>query len=381
MNSEFIDYFYLLQIHICADDDMIKTAYRRLCKKYHPDNTGSHTAMNLINEAYAMLSDKEQKKLYMERWIKQYSDPCILNNGCESEGMYNFSFQPLRHIVLEYMYFIKNKEFGNAYEMLSEYNKKQLFENDYIVWQGLVSEIHCIVEFDCTLSHIYATYETENRFLRNKSIIEFRVKVIEENRLFERVEEEFFLRKIIFEKNEWRILLNDIDIKKIIRKYKKLIISHNRNIKKNKKYLNQTDDRIKTGLLIKSVFISFCEFEQFRYLRYKNIYSLLGLEFSFKNKEKKWDKVQREEVIHVVGKHLRNLDSYCYINHNTLVVLLPETKGDRAEAVSHKITFRIKEHFKQKYKIDIKIKTRVTYASEKFVGIKEMIGQVVYIKR
>jgi curved DNA-binding protein CbpA len=53
-----------------APDEVIKAAYRALCQKYHPDkNSGdaeAHRIMQIINAAYAVLSDAAQRSRYDE---------------------------------------------------------------------------------------------------------------------------------------------------------------------------------------------------------------------------------------------------------------------------------------------------------------------------
>ena len=54
------DYYQVLQVSPGADAEGIQSAYRALCKQFHPD-TGRADAsvemMRSINEAYAVLSD------------------------------------------------------------------------------------------------------------------------------------------------------------------------------------------------------------------------------------------------------------------------------------------------------------------------------------
>jgi len=62
-----------LQIPRDADEQTIRQAYRRLSKQYHPDLNPSEDAsriMQLINRAYAVLSDPEQRAEH-DRWIQQ----------------------------------------------------------------------------------------------------------------------------------------------------------------------------------------------------------------------------------------------------------------------------------------------------------------------
>ncbi|MCS7279306.1 MAG: J domain-containing protein [Thermodesulfobacteriaceae bacterium] len=62
------DYYKILGVKKDATQEEIKRAYRKLAMKYHPDrNRGSKEAeekFKEINEAYAVLSDPEKRKLY-----------------------------------------------------------------------------------------------------------------------------------------------------------------------------------------------------------------------------------------------------------------------------------------------------------------------------
>ena len=61
------DYYEVLGVDRNADEAAIKRAYRKLAKKYHPDsNAGDKKAAEAfaeVSEAYAVLGDKEKRKL------------------------------------------------------------------------------------------------------------------------------------------------------------------------------------------------------------------------------------------------------------------------------------------------------------------------------
>src|SRR4051794_52684 len=65
---EYKDYYKVLGVKRNATDKEIKSAYRKLARKYHPDvNPGDSTAearFKEINEAHAVLSDPEKRKKY-----------------------------------------------------------------------------------------------------------------------------------------------------------------------------------------------------------------------------------------------------------------------------------------------------------------------------
>ncbi len=67
---EFIDYYKVLEISKTASENDIKSAYRKLARKYHPDlNPNDESAkkkFQQINEANEVLSDPEKRKKYDE---------------------------------------------------------------------------------------------------------------------------------------------------------------------------------------------------------------------------------------------------------------------------------------------------------------------------
>src|SRR5512133_1993106 len=64
----FIDYYKVLGVGKDASQKEIKSAYRKLARKYHPDlnpnNPDAKKNFQQINEAHEVLSDPEKRKKY-----------------------------------------------------------------------------------------------------------------------------------------------------------------------------------------------------------------------------------------------------------------------------------------------------------------------------
>lgn len=65
---EYKDYYNTLGVGKTADEKEIKKAYRKLARQYHPDvnpnNATAEARFKEINEAYEVLSDTEKRKMY-----------------------------------------------------------------------------------------------------------------------------------------------------------------------------------------------------------------------------------------------------------------------------------------------------------------------------
>ena len=79
---DYKDYYKTLGVARDADEKTIKSAYRKLARKHHPDvNKGSAERFKEISEAHTVLSDPEKRKRYdtlgpdWERFAKAGANP------------------------------------------------------------------------------------------------------------------------------------------------------------------------------------------------------------------------------------------------------------------------------------------------------------------
>ena len=82
------DYYKSLELRFGATSTDIKTAYRRLAKKYHPDlhfgNKLFEEKFKEINEAYSILNDKAKKDIYDINYQKSKYRQSTNNNSSNS---------------------------------------------------------------------------------------------------------------------------------------------------------------------------------------------------------------------------------------------------------------------------------------------------------
>src|SRR6476661_8570871 len=87
------DFYEVLGIKRDASDKEIKSAYRRLARKYHPDvnpsDKSAEAKFKEINNAHEILSDQEKRRKYDkygDQW--QYADQIEERQRQQSSGDY-----------------------------------------------------------------------------------------------------------------------------------------------------------------------------------------------------------------------------------------------------------------------------------------------------
>ena len=113
------DYYEVLGVSRDADDKVLKKAYRKLARKYHPDlNPNNKTAeqkFKEINEAYEVLGDAEKRKKY-----DTYGEAAFDPNSPNFNGAEGFRSWPGGGHAggggPEFTYTYDNKGYGSMFE-------------------------------------------------------------------------------------------------------------------------------------------------------------------------------------------------------------------------------------------------------------------------
>jgi len=363
MLDKFKDYFMILEVHYLASQAIIKVAYKQLSKVHHPDLGGNKEKFQEIQEAYEVLSNPITKKTYQDQWLKYHNRFVNDFDPGMATSIYDIAFQSARQIVLEYMYFILHKDYESAYILLSNFNIKRINKKDYTRWQSFIGEIHQLIEFECIVESI----QQNDRSITEKTLV-FKVKVRERNLILNRIEEEFFLRRVVYENGTWRIRLNDeIDIKKIIRKYGKIIALNNKNRKKIESMKPYIEDYYLTQHLSSEVFIKRCEYEFERFVRYNNSFTIIKIQFKINIKQANIGK----QINALLEKNTRKMDAFSQYKNENYLIILPETNLTKGQYVSEKLSALLIKYI-DLLEDDI-VKTHVVACREENVSVKEIL--------
>lgn len=348
MINEWEDYYKILQVHFMAEPEIIKSAYIRLSKKYHPDVNQSYDAqkvMQKINEAYETLSNPVTRTQYMIKWMSKYNALNSTKRSYQQIHQLDFASEPCKRVLLAYLSFISKGNYGMAFELLSQRDKKYVSKRDFIKWQSLVAEIFELKSFECTLKNIFKDVTINNNSFQ--IVVELQVQVVEENLIMGRVEDDSFSKSLVFENNEWSIFLGYTDMKSIIQKFNKLAslkkIKENNSNQFRKKFTVEWNNRLQS----KNGFIKVCENEQLRHNRYGNKFSIVQCSLSMNQKELKIRKNMIKKTLEMINSNTRNLDVICRWKESKFLILLPETDENSAWIAANKLKCILEKKFNE----------------------------------
>lgn len=100
------DYYELLQVSASAELETIHRVYRLLAQRFHPDNreTGNASRFRLISDAYAVLSNPEERARYDILHQQQKHDRWrLVSTGGDADNDFEME-QSVRLTVLEVLY-------------------------------------------------------------------------------------------------------------------------------------------------------------------------------------------------------------------------------------------------------------------------------------
>ena len=176
------NYYEILEIDRNASPEIIDKAYKTLAKKYHPDlqdeahKKESEEKFKIINEAYQVLSNPEQKALYDQNLV----DSNISQD--QYEEMYRQ--KPIIHSKIEEI----AKQVHSTYDPEDMKNGlKRFYQLEYNKKSSRAVAIHLKYKFYSILGNIYDGNFEEDFENNVKKILEVYKKVIHENKRLQEI--------------------------------------------------------------------------------------------------------------------------------------------------------------------------------------------------
>ena len=359
------DYYRILQVHNLAEPEVIEGAYKRLAKKYHPDvnrSESSEEMMQMINQAYEVLSNPEKRQQYNMEWKDEYNKSFGSDRDQKNAHKKNEkSFSAAKSVLDEYFRGIMNNRFDCSYELISSVDKKNITMNDFINWQSAVSKVFHLTEFSC---RVYGTYK--DNLLNGhifSDVVEFSINVVEYNEVMDMAEKDDFTKMTVLEDGKWRVFVGYEKLQPLINKFKSLT-----GLLTAKSVINElieTHSKVDslTGLLNQRGIIERIENEILRFDRYGDVFSLIMCDICIvKMINMSVEQEVKDHAVKYMGEillnNLRKLDAVGRWGEKAFLILLPKTGGASAAKVTQKIRTIVKAkklvHDDSTYKISVK---------------------------
>jgi curved DNA-binding protein CbpA len=318
------DFYKILQVHADAEDDMIQNAYRRLCKKYHPDLNRTPLAadaMVRINRAYETLGNPSQRRRYHEEWLRgRQTSPG--NIFARSTGT-----PEAAKAITDYFTLLSQGNLEGAYGLISLADQSNFSYDAFAEWQGAVGSIYEIGSFRIELFKKIPSFRLTGK--TPSPAEEYTVIIVEKNRTTSEISEYSFVKMAVYEKGTWRVYLGYRSLTPLLLQFKNQAetLEEARLLTHWKRYRETTN--ITFGLPNLQGLLRQMEPDIYRYTRYKRPFSLALIETSLPRcmEDERMQKAVTAFTANLLREELRVIDTLGVLDDDgrILAAVLAET--------------------------------------------------------
>ncbi len=337
------DFYKILQVHHSAETEVIESAYKRLCKKYHPDINRTIFAeekMKLINLAYSVLANQEKRYSFHIEWMKRNSKQQM--NHCDNSlaTKNNLENKKAQEMLEKYFNSIILGNFSYAYLNLSRTDKERISESEFVSWQKAVCEVYRIGNFNVKLYCIYDNHIVDD--VEYERVWEFSVEVNDKNIVTEKYNTETITKFVTYNNGIYSLLLGYKNIGLLTDKFERLSkIKKEANTEELWADVQMKRDQA-TGILNKYGFIELAEKENKRSIRYNSIFSIALIEFKPINDSEDTYKKHKQmnnfkHMANFLKINIRETDLAAKWDENRFIILFTETNEVDAKKAVIKI--------------------------------------------
>ncbi len=375
-----VDLYQILQVHPEAEADIIQSAYKRLCKKYHPDVNNTPQAeekIKQINHAYEILGNETSRKAYHFEWIRrrgaghsasprvEVHERVVYVNREPQAPMYGGGSQGSYQVLFDYFKCLSEKRLRDAFKLISEKDKQRFTLGSFVEWQGSVAAIYEIGRFSLKLFKKHdglSTYYNSDESGNKVKAEEFTVTINEKEVSSGLVSEYNFNKYAVLENDTWKVYLGYRDLTPLLLQFKTMASSQDEAqiLGLWEKYKETTDMEMAMPNL--KSFEHFVEQESYRRRRYDRPFSIAVFHAKLPPRIK--DKSHRDRVIkyigYIISREVRMLDHVAYLGGDLYGVVFAETDESSAEMAVKRIYKAVKHDIAACFDFEVELKVGYT---------------------
>ncbi len=320
-----LDLYKIMQLHPSSDSDMVSHAYKKLCKKYHPDlNSNTHDVMQKINHAYEVLSNEKSRALYDKSYSYFKNSSNLYEEGQLKKASDNLN---------NYFKSLITNNYKKAYSLISSADKSKITYDNFRDWQKTVSKFYKIKDYNITLLDNY--YNKKVCSKNYPQVAEFKIDIIEKDLASKNKNKERINKFLLKESKDWKVYLGYRKLNEYTEKLKVFNSLVADNLDKFNSYSNDN-------------FLKIIEKENYRKERYGSDFALLLFEITNYEDLKLEINDNIENYMKIVFEELQDLyrliDEFARYGNDKFFLILPETTEKEAAAVVEKtISFFISQ--------------------------------------
>ena len=341
---EFKDYYMILQVHQDAEPEIVKSAYKRLAQMNHPDisaNAKATERMQLINQAYAVISDPIKRKSYHRQWLVHNHRPLQTAPQPRPAAPPADPCAEAQKALDTYFRSLLSENWAYAYEHLSLKDRSLCTLDEFCDWKTAVKELYQMGSYVIKPFRVYDKCVVNE--VEYESVHIFSVFLTDRDTRTGKVNEETYTKYVVKEKGRWTVCLGYAQLKPIIYKLKYLATQAPM-MDPDRVYREALlkHDKL-TGYLSRKGLLDVMEKEIARARRFKKTFCLLLFTIEPQGtvagvSAKDYVQMCVADAAAQLGDVLRDIDSAARIADNQLALLLIETGALSAQKALKRLT-------------------------------------------
>jgi len=316
------DYYKILEVWHGAGKADIASAYRRLCKLYHPDinhDPDAEDVMKRINIAYYTLADDMRREAYNSELFSPRGDP-----KCNDDARSN-------EVMADYFRLLLNGSFDRAYGLLSEYDRQYVTLQSFTKWRSSVSKLFAIREFDVRPGEPVSKITLEGG--QDIPAKKHYIAITEKNLKTAALESYHIAKFTVAEDGEWRVFLGYRDLNEIAKMFERLSVESERDEKERLWQLHCAETCRELGIPNLEGLARRAAPELYRHKRYGQPITLARYSITLGGGGAEAAPDILERAAAAITSSLRETDIPAYAGDGTFIVLFAELKKKHAEAI------------------------------------------------